>query len=306
MVSTLKERHRNRALGHLCSLFGFTRQSHYQHFWHQQDQGIESHLVVRQVRAIRDSHPRMGTRKLYELLEPFMLEHQIKMGRDALFDLLAGEGLLVRRRKRKVHTTMSYHRFHKYPNLIKDLEISGINQLWVSDITYWKIEGGNVYISFVTDAFSHKIVGYHVGQTLEVAESIQALGMALSGLGDGPESHAKPIHHSDRGIQYCSNQYVKLLNDNNMPISMTESGDPLDNSIAERINGIIKNEYLDCYQINDIHEAQQLLGQVVKLYNEERPHMSIGNNTPCRVHQTNQKTKRLWKNYWNKNPIIVN
>jgi transposase InsO family protein len=294
------------ALGYLCSLFGFTRQSYYQHYWQQQDQSVETHLIVRQVRAIRSNHPRMGGRKLYELLEPFMLEHQIKMGRDALFDLLATEGLLVKRRKRKIYTTMSYHRFHKYPNQIKTLELSHVNQLWVSDITYWKIDNGHVYISFITDAYSHKIVGYHAGQTLEVAESIQALGMALSGLDGGPESHTKLIHHSDRGIQYCSNQYVKLLNDNAIQISMTENGDPLDNSIAERINGIIKNEYLDCYQVQNLQEAQKLLEQVVKLYNEERPHMSIGNKTPSIVHQTNQKTQRLWKNYWNKNPIIVN
>jgi putative transposase len=293
-------------LGYLCSLFGFTRQSHYQHYWNQQDQSVESHLIVRQVRSIRNNHPRMGGRKLYELLEPFMVEHQIKMGRDSLFDLLAAEGLLVKRRKRRVYTTMSYHRFHKYPNLIRTLVPTRPNQLWVSDITYWKIDWGNVYISFVTDAFSHKIVGYHAGQTLEVAESIQALDMALSGLGDGPESHAKLIHHSDRGIQYCSSQYVKLLNDNNIQISMTENGDPLDNSIAERVNGIIKNEYLDCYQVSDIQQAQKLLDQVVKLYNEERPHMSISNKTPSVVHQTNQKTQRLWKSYWDKNPNIVN
>ena len=293
-------------MGYLCSLFGFTRQSYYQHYWQQQDQGVEAHLVVGRVRMIRSQHPRMGGRKLYELLEPFMVEHQIKMGRDSLFDLLAAEGLLVKRRKRKVYTTMSHHRFHKYPNLIRTLVPMQPNQLWVSDITYWKIDGGNVYISFVTDAFSHKIVGYHAGQTLEVAESIQALGMALSGLGDGPESHAKLIHHSDRGVQYCSNQYVKLLNDNNIQISMTENGDPLDNSIAERVNGIIKNEYLDCYQVSDIQQAQKLLAQVVKLYNEERPHMSIGNKTPSVVHQTNQKTQRLWKSYWDKKTNIVN
>jgi putative transposase len=240
----------------------------------------------------------MGGRKLYELLEPFMMEHQIKMGRDALFDLLAANKLLVRRRKRRILTTNSFHWLRKYPNKIRDFVPTGPNQLWVSDITYWKIEPGNVYISLITDAYSHKIVGYHVGETLETIQSIQALNMALGGIIHPIDGL---IHHSDRGIQYCSNDYVKLLQDNLIEISMTENGDPLENSIAERVNGILKEEYLECYKINDLKEAQSLLKQVVHLYNEERPHMSISNKFPSEIHKNPKPVTRLWKNYFKSN-----
>lgn len=234
----------------------------------------------------------MGGRKLFELLEPFMLEHQIKLGRDALFDLLASNGLLVRRRKRKVYTTNSSHWYRRYHNLIREFIPTQSNQLWVSDITYWKIEKGYVYISLITDAYSHKIVGYHVAETLETIQSIQALKIALKSL---PGSSFKLIHHSDRGIQYCSQEYVKLLQDNAIQISMTENGDPLENAIAERVNGILKDEYLDCYQVKNIEEAKKLLEEVVALYNEERPHMSIGNKTPVQLHLEPQSINRLWK-----------
>ena len=244
----------------------------------------------------------MGTRKLYELLEPFMLDHQIKIGRDALFDLLAVNGLLVRRRKRNVYTTNSFHWLRKHANQIRGFQPIKSNQLWVSDITYWKIEVGYVYISITTDAFSHKIVGYQVAETLATIESISAVTMALEGAKTSLEGL---IHHSDRGIQYCSNAYVKLLQDYGIRISMTENGDPLENSIAERVNGILKEEYLTCYQVQNLQEAKELCMTVVKLYNEERPHMSIGNMVPAALHENNQKTKRLWKNYYKKNRIIV-
>lgn len=239
----------------------------------------------------------MGGRKLYELLGPFMLEHQIKMGRDALFDLLAANHLLVRRRKRRVHTTNSFHWLRKYPNLAKGFVPVKANQLWVSDITYWKTRTGFLYISLITDAFSHKIVGCQVAGTLEAVACVKALEMAIK---DQNQPIEGLIHHSDRGIQYCSSGYVKLLQDNNIQISMTENGDPLENAIAERINGIIKEEYLDFYQVNNLAEAEGLLKQVVRLYNDERPHMSIGNLVPSQVHLTNQKTEKLWKNYYSK------
>lgn len=302
MITTLKERHRRHALGRLCLLFGITRQAYYQHYWQGEERSFEHELIISEVLQIRKKHRRMGGRKLYELLEPFMLDHQIKMGRDALFDLLAANHLLVRRRKRRVHTTNSFHWLRKYPNLIKDFIPVKANQLWVSDITYWKIGTGFLYISLITDAFSHKIVGYQVAETLEAVASVKALEMALKGLRPPIEGL---IHHSDRGIQYCSSEYVKLLKDNAIQISMTENGDPLENAIAERVNGIIKDEYLDCYQVNNLTEAEELLKQVIGLYNDERPHMSIGNMVPSQVHLTNQKTDKLWKNYCSKNRTLV-
>lgn len=258
-------------------------------------------LVVKEVKRLRQSHPQMGTRKLYALMEVYLLEHSIKMGRDALFDLLAANQLLVRKRKRKIQTTYASHWMRKYPNLIKDFVPTGINQLWVSDITYWKIDSGDhLYISLVTDAWSRKIVGYNVAATLEAVESIEALQMALSAF-KGADRPKQLVHHSDRGIQYCSGSYVKLLQDYSISISMTESGDPLENAIAERVNGILKEEYLNHYTTQNITTAKQQLKKAITNYNQHRPHMSISNHTPDKVHsQSNMMARRLWKNYYRK------
>lgn len=296
----MKDNYRHVSLTRLCRLLGITRQSWYQYFWRIETLHIEQQVLLQQVRHIRKTHRRMGTRKLYELLAPFMLDNQIKMGRDALFDLLATNELLVRKKRRRVYTTNSHHWFRKYPNLIRELTPTAPNQLWVSDITYWKIQTGYVYISFITDAYSRKIVGYQVAKTLETVETIKALKMAILGLTVEPDSHFQLIHHSDRGLQYCSRPYVKLLQDNDIQISMTESGDPLENAIAERVNGIIKQEYLAENQVKTINEAKKLLSYVVNLYNQERPHLSISNLTPNNVHENKLKTEKLWKNYYKK------
>jgi len=285
-------------LARLCGWFGITRQAYYQNEWNGIDSSIEEDFVLKEVLNIRKHHQRMGTRKLYEKLQLFMLGHKIKMGRDALFDLLSSNHLLVKKRKRRIQTTQSSHWLRKYPNLIKEFMPSSPNQLWVSDITYWKINGIYVYISFITDAHSHKIVGYHLAETLEAVESIQALKMALSGLKKDTVKQYQLIHHSDRGIQYCSHEYVKLLQDYEIKISMTENGDPLENAIAERVNGIIKEEYLYNHEISNIKEAKKILDITVKLYNEDRPHMSIGNLYPATIHENNIKTEKLWKNYY--------
>ena len=295
-------------LAKLCSWLGMSRQAYYQNSRKAIDTSIEEELIIQQVKQIRQNHPRLGTRKLYGKLQAFMLENSIKMGRDALFNLLAANHLLIRKRKRRITTTNSYHWLRKYPNLIRNFVPTAPHQLWVSDITYWKINAQeHLYISFITDAYSHKIVGYQVAETLEAIESVQALQMALSAF-EGAESHLQLTHHSDRGIQYCSREYVKLLQDNNIQISMTENGDPLENAIAERVNGIIKEEYLDAYEVNDIKEARGLLDRVIQLYNNDRPHLSISNLTPNQVHHSQNplKTEKLWKNYYQKKTIFVN
>lgn len=293
-------------LARLCGWFGITRQAYYQNNWEGVSTSLEEELVIQQIKNIRKNHRRMGTRKLFEMIQPFMLEHNIKMGRDALFNTLSANHLLVRKRKRRIQTTNSYHWLRKYPNLIREFVPTAINQLWVSDITYWKLKENHVYISFITDAYSHKIVGYQVAETMEAIESIHALQMALSTL--KAESHLQLTHHSDRGIQYCSHAYVKLLKDYNIKISMTENGDPLENAIAERVNGIIKDEYLDTYDIENIKEAKELLKAVVDLYNNERPHMSISNFTPNQIHHSIKpiKIEKLWKNYYRKQSTFVN
>lgn len=299
----MKDDYHRISLVRLCRLLGITRQAWYQQTWREEVQSIEEQLIVDEVVRIRQRHRRMGGRKLYELLEPFMLEHQIKMGRDALFNVLSAHRLLVRKRRRGVRTTQSFHWMRKYPNLIRDYTPTAPNQLWVSDITYWRISTGYVYISFITDAYSRKVVGYHVAETLEAVETQKALEMALSGLDELPDNL---IHHSDRGLQYCSSKYVKLLQDYGIAISMTEHGDPLENAIAERLNGIIKHEYLIGKSISSIKNARKELNNAVRLYNQERPHNSIGNLTPENVHINHLKTERLWKNYYPNNRKLVN
>jgi transposase InsO family protein len=300
----MKDTYTRISLVRLCWLLGITRQAFYQHFWQQQTIEIEDHLVLQEVITLRKDHRVMGGRKLYEKLSPFLLEHQIKMGRDAFFTLLAINGLLVKRRRRRYITTWSKHWLRKWPNLIRGIELTGINQLWVSDITYWKVDGKHLYISLVTDAYSRKIVGYHLAETLESIETIKAMQMALKQL--PPVLTISLIHHSDRGVQYCSDDYVKLLQDNNIRISMTENGDPLENAIAERMNGILKEEYLLHHQLTNKEQAEKQLAIAVKLYNEQRPHFSIGLLTPELVHSKNLTTEKLWKNYYDKNTKIVN
>jgi putative transposase len=291
----MKDSYPSIGLMRLCRLLGVTRQAFYQHGWYNDELNIEAELIIQEVIDIRKRHPMIGTRKLYFMLQSFLLEHQIKIGRDKLFDLLAAYKLLVRRRKRRISTTQSYHRFYKYPNLIREMVVAGINQLWVSDITYYKTMGRFVYLSFVTDAYSHKILGFHVAETLETIHSLTALKMAMNSV---DSCQNKIIHHSDRGIQYCSDDYVKLLSDNGILISMTENGDPLENPIAERVNGIIKEEYLNRYQFNSIKEIKEKLNQVVAFYNHERPHMSCSMFTPNKVHQENLPVTKKWKTYY--------
>ena len=285
-------------LAKLCGWFGLTRQAYYQNGWKCIDMSIEEEIILKEVQSIRQNHKRMGTRKLYEKLYPFMLEHQIKMGRDSLFDLLSAHHLLVRKRKRRIQTTQSFHWLRKYPNFIRGFVPAAPNQLWVSDITYWKINNNNhVYISFITDTFSHKIVGYHVAESLESIETIQALKMALSDLGS--ESHFQLIHHSDRGVQYCHHDYVKLLQDYDIKISMTENGDPRENAIAERVNGILKDEWLNQMKLESLDHAIEELKRIIKIYNCCRPHASLDMKTPEYVHSQSGEFKKRWKTYYN-------
>lgn len=298
----MKQNYTRIGLAKLCGWFGITRQAYYQSIRKANEDSIEESLILEEVQKIRNNHSRMGVRKLHHKLETFMEEHNIKMGRDALFNLLSANNLLVRKRKRKVKTTQSFHWLRKYPNLIRDFVPSTSNQLWVSDITYWKIQSGHVYISFITDVYSRKVVGYHVAETLESVETIKALKMALFNISTTPENL---IHHSDRGVQYCQHAYVKLLQDHNIKISMTENGDPLENAVAERINGIMKEEYLMNKSVSNIKQAKKVLKQAVYLYNTDRPHNSIENHAPEYVHKNEVETKRLWKNYYKKKAIAM-
>lgn len=298
----MKDSYPHISLVRICRSLGVTRQAHYQHGWQAQAMGVEHELVLQQVHAIRRDHKRMGGRKLHELLEPFMLEHRIKMGRDALFDLLADHGLLVKRLRTRMVTTRSSHWLRKWPNLIKGWQPTGVGQLWVSDITYFKTgREGHVYITLITDAYSHRIMGYHLASDLEAVSSLEALRMAVAQAGSVQEGL---VHHSDRGVQYCSQMYVDMLQKHGVRISMTENGDPLENAVAERLNGILKQEYLDLGNAGTVEDVRGELDHAVYLYNTGRPHSSIGMLTPEQVHNGNLKVQRTWKNYYPKRPPV--
>jgi transposase InsO family protein len=279
------------SLSRLCRLFKLSRQAYYQHFWLLSDLTVEQELIVEQVKSIRQTHPVLGARKLYCLLQPFLIENQIKMGRDALFDLLAVNKLLVRKKKRAVQTTFSRHWFRKYPNLTKNWRPGKPNQLWVADITYVPVRNSFLYLNLITDAYSHRIMGASIGASLASVYTCQALEQALENY---PTMTEELIHHSDRGFQYCCSDYVNLLHDHRIKISMTQTGDPLENPVAERINGIIKNEYLTHLSIHDVDSATEVLPEVIRRYNDERPHESIGMQTPSTVHQNNLLINRNW------------
>jgi transposase InsO family protein len=250
--------------------------------------------VLALVAQVRQQHPRMGGKKLYWLLKEAMVAQGIKMGRDALFDLLAAHNLLIRRRKRKALTTFSRHRFRKYPNLIRALAILRPNQVWVADITYWFTEAGCFYLSLLTDAYSRRIMGFAVAPSLETVHCRTALHMALGQI--TKRLGRTLIHHSDRGIQYCSQEYLDTMAPFHIQVSMTENSDPLENAIAERVNGILKQEYLTHQPVYSLAQAQQVVEKAVFLYNHKRPHLSCNLLSPNEAHSSWGPLERRWKN----------
>ncbi len=289
------------SLGRLCALFGVTRQAYYEAQINYRKSTIANVIVLGFVKEYRADIPLVGTRKLYHLINPHLQIHGIKMGRDQLFDLLRFHGLLVRRRKRMVKTTDSHHWLKKYPNLTKDIVITGIEQLWVSDITYVRTLEGFVYLSLITDAYSRKIVGYALYPTLEAIGCMEALRMAISNR--TRKSPYTLIHHSDRGIQYCSALYIELLRAEHIDISMTQSGSPYENAMAERVNGIIKNEFYSKHIYQNYKDAKKQIGKNITSYNAIRPHSSIDFLTPDQAHCANGDIKKRWKKYPYKNKI---
>lgn len=216
------------------------------------------------------------------------------MGRDEFFNLLRRHGLLVRKRKFRAVTTDSFHWLHKYPNLIKGLSPERPNHLWVSDITYINTDTGFLYLYLISDAYSRKIIGWQLSDNLGSDNAILALYMAISQL---PAMCGEIIHHSDRGIQYCSLKYVKVLEAHRIKISMTENGDPYENAIAERINGILKTEWLYDMRLKNYKEAREAVEQIIRIYNTQRPHSSIEMLTPDQAHKLNGKLQKLWRSY---------
>ena len=256
------------------------------------EQGLEEAIIISRVKELRKDMSRLGTRKLQHMLTPLLTQHGIKIGRDKLFDLLADNGLLVRRRKRrKVATTDSNHPYRRYPNLIKGLEILSAGQLWVSDITYISLREDFGYLSLVTDAYSRKIVGYCLYPSLKAEGPLLALDMALRQC----SNNGNLIHHSDRGSQYCCHQYTGLLQQNGIGISRTEKGDPYENAIAERVNGILKAEFGLDDEFDNFEQAKQAVDRAINIYNNLRPHASCDYMTPEQAHQVKGKIRKRWK-----------
>jgi transposase InsO family protein len=287
-------------LSTLCTLLGYSRQAYYSHQYSYLQQCYEAELIIQQIQKHRRLQPRLGTRKLMVLLTDFIKLHKIKMGRDALFDLLREHDLLIRKRKRAVQTTFSKHGYQKYPNLIKQYEPLAANLLWVSDITYICLEESFAYLSLITDAYSRKIVGFYLAETLEAVECINALRMAIAGCCNC----SRLVHHSDRGMQYCSIAYVDLLKSHHIRISMTEKGDPLENAIAERVNGILKEELLQ-QKYADFETAKKHVAKSIVIYNTLRPHSSCNMLTPQIAHMQTGKLKKHWKNYYKEKEVTM-
>lgn len=240
----------------------------------------------------------MGAEKILHLLSDALQEHGIKYGRDKFYNLLGEHGLLVKRKRRGTRTTNSNHFYRRYPNLVSDLEVNTSGKLWVSDITYIRTQMGFAYLSLITDAYSRKIVGWSLWPDLSSEGALSALRMAVENEGVKPGL----IHHSDRGIQYCCNDYVQYLNGCNIQISMTENGDPYENALAERVNGILKDEYELDKTFTDYLEANEASKIAVHKYNLQRPHGSCDYMFPVDAHNCEGELKKRWKSK-NKEPM---
>ena len=293
----------SRSICELCLLLGYSRQAYYQYQRQSEKEALKYDLLIQEVLEIRKLQKRIGTRKLFHMTTDFRKLHGIVIGRDAFFDLLSVHGLLIRKRRRKKPlTTYSNHWLRKHPNLIVGLIPLVPNRLWASDITYIDLDEGHAYLSLITDAYSRKIVGFYLSAELTAEGSIEALKMAFK---NNPE-RIKLIHHSDRGVQYCSSKYVALLNKNTVGISMTQSGNPRENPMAERVNGILKEELLEA-SYSSYRQAKEAVTKAVSIYNHNRPHGSIDMLTPAEAHQGEGELKKRWKNYYaiNKRKEVV-
>ena len=285
-----------------CKVFGYSKQAYYQQLHYREAVSFEEYLIVGLIEHKRQIWKRGSRRNLWKSLQAAFTEHKISIGRDKFFDLLRRNGLLIHYKKRRIKTTDSYHRYHKYPNLVKGLQPLKANEIWVVDITYiWLSEADCFcYLFLITDMYSRKIIGYCVHGSLQATGAVKSLQMALQNT--KPAEVKGCIHHSDRGIQYCCDTYTALLINNGFTISMTEQSDPLENAIAERINKTIKEEFTDQKEISfiTITAAKKSIKQFIDFYNNQRPHRSIDWLTPSQAYLREGVLKRHWKMYINK------
>jgi transposase InsO family protein len=257
----------------------------------QSNSTTDSVLLKKMVMGVRAMLPKTGGRKLHSMLNSQIKSQGMKIVRDKLFDFLREEHLLIKTRRKYHKTTNSRHWMRKYPNLIRDIEICMPEQVWVADITYLVMKKKHYYLHLITDAYSKKIVGYQLADNLQAETTLNALKQAIS---NRIYSH-KLIHHSDRGLQYCSSQYTALLSGNGISISMTENSDPYENAVAERVNGILKDEFMLDINFESYYGMKKQVQQSIHAYNHLRLHTSIGMLTPNRAHLQQKIILKTWK-----------
>ena len=258
-----------------------SRQNYYAKRRRRRRREVAGEVVAELVVQERKLQPRLGTRKLHVLLKKELAQAGVKIGRDRMFEELRARQLLVKKKPRQYpRTTNSRHSLPVFTNLVQGRQVNKANEVWAADLTYLRTADSFLYLALVTDIRSRKIVGYHCGDTLEAIGCIRALEMALQSLPRG----AKPIHHSDRGCQYCSHEYVQRLRDRGMAVSMTQTNHSAENALAERVNGILKSEYGLVEEFKSAEQAMKSVPQAIDLYNTRRPHSSLGYQTPAVVH----------------------
>lgn len=288
----MKKYYKKVGISVLCGLFGKTRQAYYDRVSRNEKQIFEDAILVDLVKEERKIARRVGGKRLYDILKPLIIKHGIKIGRDQFFEVLRCNNLLVKRRRKRKKTTFSRHALRKYPNISKDIVVNRAEQLWVSDITYIRVANGFCYLILITDAYSRKVVGFHFSTTMDAEFCVIALKQAIA---DRHFPDRTLMHHSDRGLQYCSFLYTNLLKDNHIAISMTENGDPLENALAERMNGIFKDNFDIARTFSSFEEAQLFINQAVDYYNNRLPHSSIDKMTPAKAHFCTGELKKHWK-----------
>jgi transposase InsO family protein len=273
-----------------CTLFGIDRQVYYRKIKRRKAKQDKAKQVVDMVLEIRTAMPRIGSKKLYFILHKEL--NILKIGRDKFIDILRANHLLIVPKRTYHITTNSHHRFRKYKNQILDLQIDRPEQVWVSDITYIGKRDKPCYLSLITDAYSKKIVGYNVSDNLNTESSLVALKSAIK---QRKNKQIPLIHHSDRGLQYCANDYQKTLKRNHIKPSMTQNSDPYENAVAERVNGILKQEFkIDTFN-KDLNIMKQIVKESIEIYNEKRPHYSNYMLTPNQMHNQNKIKMRTYK-----------
>lgn len=288
----------------MCQVFGYSKQAYYKQLNQNASTAVKEEVIVGLIKNKRQIWKRGSGRNLHQCLQPELKKMDIKIGRDKFFDLLRHNHLLIKSKRHRTKTTCSHHHFNKYKNLLaKAPAPSKPGQVWVSDITYlWlKPQDKFCYLSIITDLYSRKIVGHCVHESLSVKGCITALEQALK---NRTQHKKRLIHHSDRGVQYCCHAYVNLLKKHQIRISMTQTGDPLENPVAERINKTIKEEFTNDRQINfcNIEQAKTAIKKFIEFYNNHRPHRSLEWLTPNQAEKRTGILHRCWKSYWKNEP----